>query len=267
MGKHFTMHLHTKRLLFISFLFLLIVSSCKTKERLVYFSGKTNTNDTVVQAYKYAIALKPDDIISIVITSEDPEAIIPFNQTVMGSSSQQSGYSTGISFPNGYLIDSNGEISMPVIGKIKIGGLDRIAATTAIQQKLREYVSDAIVRVSIENFKITVLGDVKSPGTFKIPNERITVLEALGLAGDLKITGNRKIVVIRENNGTIEQIPIDLTSANTFESTAYYLRQNDVVYVEPNMAARNESTIWKTSGPILISVTSIIVTTIALITK
>jgi polysaccharide export outer membrane protein len=261
------MHLHTKRALLLPLFFLLFVTGCKTKERLVYFNGKSSSNDTIVKAFKYAISLKPDDILSIVITSEDPEAIIPFNQTVMGSSSQQSGYSTGISFPNGYLIDANGEISMPVIGKIKVGGMDRIAATSAIQTKLREYVSDAIVRLSIENFKITVLGDVKTPGTFKIPNERITILEALGLAGDLKITGNRKIVVIRDNNGTIEQIPIDLTSATTFESEAYYLRQNDVVYVEPNMAARNESTIWKTSGPILISVTSIIVTTIALITK
>jgi polysaccharide export outer membrane protein len=109
---------------------------------------------------------------------------------------------------------------------------------------------------------------VRAPGTYNIPNERITVLEAIGLAGDLRLTGLRNnVLVIRDENGKKTEYRLDLTSKSVFASPAYYLTQNDVVYVEPNSAARSESTIWRTTGSIFISLTSLVITTITLIIR
>jgi polysaccharide export outer membrane protein len=118
------------------------------------------------------------------------------------------------------------------------------------------------------NYKITVLGDVRTPGTYTIPNERITIIEALGLAGDLKPTGERKnVLVIREVAGKKVEFRVDLTSKAIFSSPVYYLRQNDVVYVQPNLTALSESSFVRATGGIFLSLTSLIVTTIALITR
>jgi polysaccharide export outer membrane protein len=107
---------------------------------------------------------------------------------------------------------------------------------------------------------------VRNPGTYKIPNERMTILEAIGLAGDLRMTGNRKnVLVIRDENGKKTEYRIDLTSKELFSSAAYYLTQNDVIYIEPNVTARSESTLWRTAGPIFISLTSLVVTTFTLL--
>ena len=124
------------------------------------------------------------------------------------------------------------------------------------------------LQIQILNYKVSVLGDVKLPGTYKIPNERITLLEALGLAGDLNITGNRKnVLVIRDDNGTKTEYRIDLTKKDFLASPAYYLTQNDGVYVEPSRAARSNSTMWKTSGSIFISTAALIITTVSVILK
>ena len=141
-------------------------------------------------------------------------------------------------------------------------------ATVLLKEKLSAYINNPVVNIQILNFKVTVLGEVNTPGTFKIPNERITILEALGLAGDLKITGVRKnVLVIRDNNGEKEEFRVNLTDRELFNSPIYYLQQNDVVYVEPNAASRSNSTIWKTTGGVFISLTSLIITTIVLIVK
>jgi len=159
-------------------------------------------------------------------------------------------------------------VIMPFIGEIKLGGLNRMEAIQLIQSKLSEYLKNPVVQIQILNYKVTVLGDVRAPGTYKIPNERITLLEAIGLAGDLKMTGQRtNVLVIRDINGRKAEYRIDLTSQDLFNSPVYYLSQNDVVYVEPNVTARTESTIWRTTGPIFISLTSLIVTTITLLTR
>jgi polysaccharide export outer membrane protein len=141
----------------------------------------------------------------------------------------------------------------------------------AIQQleaKIGLYIKNPVVQLQIQNFKITVLGEVRNPGTFKIPNERITLLEAIGLAGDLKATGVRKnLLVVRDENGVKTEFRVDLTSKDVFQSPAYYLQQNDVIYVEPNLSAQTESTLWRSNGGLFVSLTSIIITTIALITR
>ena len=126
---------------------------------------------------------------------------------------------------------------------------------------MEDYLKKPTVQVSILNFKVTVLGDVRAAGTFKIPNERITILEALGLAGDLNITGNRKnVIVIRNEGDTEKSYRIDLTSNDMFTSPVYFLNQNDVVYVEPNRRKRLKSTTGLLLGPIIVSLSSVIAT-------
>ncbi|WP_430405535.1 polysaccharide biosynthesis/export family protein [Fluviicola sp.] len=137
-----------------------------------------------------------------------------------------------------------------------------------IHTLLNGYLKNPTVQIQIQNFKITVLGDVKNPGTFKIPNERITLIEAIGLSGDMKMSGVRKnVLVIRDSCGIKREYRVDMTKKELFSSPAYYLKQNDVVYVEPNVAARSEGTLWKTTGAIFISLTSLVITTIILITR
>ncbi|MBB78560.1 MAG: hypothetical protein CL844_06115 [Crocinitomicaceae bacterium] len=258
------------KLLFNILLFSLILSitliSCQTHKKLVYFqneiSGKAYTNFTPT--------LKTDDFISITISGEDPEAVAVFNlPPVSGlTNNGNNGYIQGNQEKNGYLIDENGNIQLPVIGRIKLAGLNRMDATNLVKEKVSSYINNPVVNIQILNFKVTVLGEVKNPGTFKIPNERVTILEAIGLAGDLKITGLRKnILVIRDNNGEKREFRVDLTDNKLFSSPVYYLQQNDVLYVEPNTASRVQSTVLKTTGGVLISLSSLIITTIALITQ
>jgi polysaccharide export outer membrane protein len=138
-----------------------------------------------------------------------------------------------------YLVDPNGNINLPVLGFVQVAGLTRLEATIKLQDLLREYVDDPVVNIQIKNFKVTVLGQVQRPGTYTMPSDRVTLLEAIGMAGDLQLTGIRNnILVIRENKGQRQEFRIDLTDKALYDSPAYYLRQNDVIYVEPNKGAR-----------------------------
>jgi len=257
-----------------TFLLLIILSflSCNVKKNIVYFQGTNSSNDSSLsnlqlQKTSDKLIFKTDDLISVDVNSADVESLKPFMNDIITNSNQAPAYNNGIAAKGGYLIDFNGNINFPLIGQVKIGGLSRTDATQLIQVKLREYIIDAIVTLRIQNFKVTILGDVKVPGTYNIPNERLTLIEALGLAGDLNITGVRNnILVIREENGIKKEFRIDLTKNDIFASPVYYLNQNDVVYVEPNRAKRNTSIVSSTAG-IFISVASLVITTINIITK
>lgn len=256
-----------------SFVYTLLViavwslSACGNRKKMVYF--QTEANNTAQQAAaQFTPVFEVDDLLQISINAEDPEAAKLFNPIVISTSGANNGYTTGIPAQNGYLVDAAGNIQLPVIGKIAVAGKNRMELIDTIQQRLTGYLKNPTVQVQIQNFKITVLGGVQNPGTFKIPNERITVLEALGLAGDLKMTGVRKnVLIIRDSLGIKKEYRVDLTKKDVFQSPAYYLKQNDVVYVEPNAAGRSEGTVWRTTGSIFISITSLVVTSIALIVK
>lgn len=212
--------------------------------------------------------MKIDDLLNITISADIPELAIPFNLPTSANTGAVGGYSTGNAILNGYLIDANGNVSLPVLGEVKLAGLNRMEATEQIRTKLKSYLTNPIVQINIQNFKITVLGDVKNPGTFRIPNERITIIEAIGLAGDLNITGTRNnVMVIREMDGNRKEYRIDLTKKDILNSEVYYLQQNDVIYVEPNNTARSASTMWRATGGIVISLTSLVVSTLVLITR
>jgi polysaccharide export outer membrane protein len=247
-------------------LFVFILFSCKTRENLVYF--QVGVADSLNFNKNYTPFIKTDDFLSVTVSCDDMEAAMPFNLPVSGNQNFNNGYLIGNPAPFGYLVDENGEIKLPIIGTIKVAGLSRMQAVALVENRLKEYLKNPVVQIQIQNYKITVLGEVKNPGTFKIPNERITLLEAIGLAGDLKPTGVRKnVLVVRDVNGVKYEYRVDLTKKEVFKSPVYYLTQNDVVYIEPNPTARYESTLVGRTASIIISVTSLIITTITLITR
>jgi polysaccharide export outer membrane protein len=164
-----------------------------------------------------------------------------------------------------YLVDANGFIDFPVLGKIKVGGLTRSEALLLFQQKIAAYIKNPIVNLRIMNFKVSIQGEVTLPGTYPIASERVTLIEALSMAKDLTIYGKRdNILIIREINGVKSYNRVDITKADFINSPFYYLAQNDVVYVEPNKNKVNGSAIGTNTG-VIISITSLVITLITLI--
>lgn len=248
-------------------LFVLLSSlvSCVSKKKITYFQNDKINQQKVSNAYQ--TVFKPDDLLQITISAVDLDAVRPFNlpavsyatttNSVIGTPQQQS-----------YLVDTNGNIDFPIIGKIKIGGLSREAAINMLKDKLDpDYVKNPTINIRIANFSITVLGDVKKPGTFTIPNERITILEAIGLAGDLNITGVRNNVkVFREINGKKIEFNIDLRSNSVFTSPVYYLQQNDLIYIDPNKASSQNAAVNRNTG-LFVSIGSVLVALISVLTR
>ncbi len=222
-------------------LFLIVIvafSSCISKKDIVYFQFGEIDQSKV--SNKYKTYFKPDDLLEITISAKDVAAVRPFNLSAV-TYSTSSNSAIGVAQQQTYLIDSEGEVEIPVIGKIKLGGLTREKGIALLKSKLSpDYIKNPHINIKISNFKISVLGDVAMPGNYVIPNERITIIDAIGLAGDLNISGNRKnVLVIREENGMKIKYSINLLSNETFISPVYYLQQNDVVLVEHNMQRCN----------------------------
>jgi polysaccharide export outer membrane protein len=193
------------------------------------------------------IVVQPKDVLSIVVSSKNPELAMSFNlplQTYQaGSTDLTSMYTQRIL---GYLVDVEGNINYPVLGKLKVAGLTRDQLSEMIKQKLIQegLIKDPILVTEFMNFKISVLGEVNGPGAFTVEGDRITILEALGKAGDLTIYGKRdNVLVRREKDGIVNFHRVDLRSEALLHSPVYYLQQNDVVYVEPNKTRAGQSRI------------------------
>lgn len=247
----------------------IICASCSMSKKVPYFKG-LETTDSVVGAVQHEAHICPDDMLKIVVSGIDPEAVAPFNLPVVAYASPGSSqiYQTPTFQP--YLVDINGYIDFPILGHIKVGGLKKSEAIELLQNKLQAYLKDPIVTIQFMNYKITVLGEVQRPGSYTIGNERITLMEALGLAGDMTIYGRRdNVLLIRENaGGAKEFVRIDLNKTDLLASPYYYLQQNDVVYVEPgNM--RYHQTVSGNASIYLSAISSIasMATVIVAITK
>ncbi len=244
-------------------LIIYLLASCASKKNVIYFQDSEKlSNDRISNL----VIFQKDDFLSITVFGVDENTSKLFN-TPQLSGSMNKGYSNGSPSMQGYLIDSEGEIDFPVIGKIKIAGLNRNQAIDSLKSKLKDYIKNPVINFQIQNFKITILGEVKNPGTYTIPNERLTLIEALGLAGDLTINAVRKnIKIIREENGMKNEYIIDIRSKYFLNSPLYYLKQNDIVYVTPNQAKINSSNV-STSAGVFISVSSLIITTFNALTR
>jgi polysaccharide export outer membrane protein len=224
-----------RQFFFTTFILAICFSSCVSKKDITYFQFGEIDQKKVSNVYK--TVFKPDDILQIVISASDIAAVQPFNLPA-ASFNSSGGASAGPGTILTYLIDSNGEIDFPILGKLKIGGLSREEAIILFKNKLDpDYVKNPTINIRISNFKITIQGDVRAPGTFNIPNERVTILDAIGLAGDINISGKRdNVLVIREEGDFKKEYRVNLLSKKTYTSPVFYLQQNDIVYVEHNYA-------------------------------
>lgn len=246
-------------------LVLLTLFGCNTKKELVYFQGKPTE---FASTSSFNPTIKVDDLLSILIMANDEKSVALFNMPLAIGNNLYGSYTMGAPTPPGYLVGSDGTIEFPVIGSVKLAGLTRSQAIELLKEKLSMYVVNPTISMRILNFRVTVLGEVKNPGTFTIPNERISILEALGIAGDLLITGERQnILVIRDEDGKRKEYRVDLTQESLFASPVFYLQQNDVIYVEPNRAKRSASLINASNTGIVLSSISLILTTLILIFK
>lgn len=218
---------------------------------------------------KYEVIIHSDDLLAIMVNSRDPELALPFNMPMV--TYQLGSNNGGQQRVLGYLVDTNGDIDFPILGKIHVEGLTRMQLTELVKSKLIEgdLIKDPIVTVQFLNFKVSVMGEVGRPGSFTISGDRITLLEALSMAGDLTIYGRRdRVGVIRENNGKRTILFHDLRSADIFNSPCYYLQQNDIVYVEPNKAKSGQSSINQNNSiGVWVSVISLLTTIAVLIFK
>jgi polysaccharide export outer membrane protein len=218
-----------KRKLLFACVIGFIFTSCATKTDVVYFQNAKNF-ETIVDTDTFTPKFKINDIVSINVSAYDLEAVRPFNIVV------ESGQN---STPIDYLIDIEGNIDFPVLGKIKLLGLTVEEAKQLLKDKLSNgYLKDPVINIRILNFRISVLGAVNGPGVYTVSGERINILEAIANAGDLNLKGRRdNILVIRDFNGTKTYTRVDITNKEVFNSPVYFLTQNDVVYVEPNTSA------------------------------
>lgn len=233
MSKHYTGGL--------LLLFLLTHSSCVYHKQLVNFrhNGERTVSVPAEILNQLEPRIQPTDILHIQVNSYDEEAAQPFNRLRQGTGNQmlQGGNNSGgLNAQNlfGYLVGYDGFIDFPVLGRVAVAGLSLSETRNLLLTMLQPYLKDAVVNVQFLNFKFTILGEVNKPFTYNVLNPRITILEAIGMAGDLSLYANRtNILVIREANGQREYGTIDLQSPEVFTSPYYYLSQNDVIYIEP----------------------------------
>jgi len=217
----------------------LLASACTTNRRLTYF-GNLNTGADYKSDIKNNIEpkIQADDLLGITVSSLSSESNTLFNN---GTITAPAGTitSTGASpmaakNGEGYLVDKSGEVNFPVLGKIKLAGLTKEEAAELLTNEIKKSVKNPTVNVRFLNFKITVIGEVNRPATFTVPTEKVTVLEALGLAGDMTAFGKREnVLIIREKDGVRSAVRVDFTNKDLLNSQYFYLQQNDVVYVEP----------------------------------
>lgn len=224
---------------------LLVAVSCNTSKEVVYMQD-INTDLPENIDSDHGITIQPKDRISVIVSAKDPELAAIFNLPVAsyqsGSEIVEGGYQGLI----GYAVDEEGNIDFPILGSIHVAGLSRWQLQEKIKKELidRNLLKDMVVTVEFMNFKISILGEVTNPGSYRIEGDKVTLLEALSMAKDLTIYGRRdQVYVIREENNERTTYQVDLRSANLFNSPVYYLKQNDVVYVQPNKMRAGQSTI------------------------
>jgi len=212
------------------------VSSGCAKRNLVYFSD-IESGAGYSTAIKNVIEpdIQTDDLLKITVSSLNPESNLLFNAGILTTTGENLSHAVMSPLNEGYLVDKNGEINFPVLGKVKLGGLNKQEAIEEMVFRLQEHVKDPIVNIRFMNFMVTVIGEVNNPSTFTVPTEKINILEALGLAGDMTVYGKREnVLVIREKDGIRSVNRLNLNDKDILSSPYYYLTQNDVVYVEPD---------------------------------
>lgn len=245
-------------------LLTLFLFSCASRKDIVYYQGIDNAS-LQEKSNSYEIKIQPDDLLMIIVSAEDSEIAAPFNLKTYSTVNPSKQDVAGAQTTQLYLVDANGFIDFPILGRLKVSGMARSQVVQLLQEKISVYIKSPIINLRIMNFKISVQGEVTLPGTYTISSERITLIEALSMAKDLTIYGKRdNILIIREIDGIKSYNRVDITNADFLNSPFYYLAQNDVIYVEPNKNKINGSAVGANTG-VLISITSLLITLVTLI--
>lgn len=228
------------------------LGSCGSSKEVVYFQDLRPGETEIKLPEVKAITVRPEDKISIIVNSRDPQLTDLFNLPYVSRQLGQSLRTNGVTASSNqgvsaYTVDAEGKIDFPVLGKIYVAGMKREEIAECIKNELikENLVKDPVVTVEFANLCISVLGEVNSPGRFSIDRDRLTILDALSMAGDLTIYGNRSKVMVLRQEGDVQRVyGLNLTSGeHIYSSPAYYLQQNDVVYVEPNAVKARQSTV------------------------
>lgn len=236
--------------------------SCATKKEIIYFQDAENLNLKEIET-SFEPIIEANDILYISVSSMDPEVAKPFMRTIATEGSNTNN-NTQL---QGYLVDNEGNIRFPVLGTFSVAGKTRGTVESELKSKLSEYIKDVVVDVRIINFKVTVIGEVKMPGVYRIEDERVTLPEAIALAGDFTEDGSRtEVIVIREENGIRKVSRIDYTATEVFASPFYFLKQNDIVYVEPSLKGVKKSG-FIPDVPALLSFLTVLLSTVILLTN
>lgn len=249
---------HFYRLAALAALVCLAVG-CATSKQILYFQDIDNTQLGKLTT-EYEAVIKKDDRLTIIVSGPDKNVTAPYNLTLGESSNgTATSYNPELSTLS-YLVDPDGNIDFPILGKIHVEGMTRNELVEYLTNEIGKDVKEPIVYVSFKNYKITVLGEVKTPGTYTFDSEKVNILQALGRAGDLNLTAQREdILLIREVDGVQTHVRIDLRSSDILQSPYFYMQQNDVLYIPPSatrvMTATTATGIWST---ILSSITTLI---------
>ncbi|MDT0688839.1 polysaccharide biosynthesis/export family protein [Salegentibacter sp. F188] len=240
-------------------IFLLVILplffSCS--RNLVYFSdyaeGDIYTEKISSEAKE--VIIQPGDLLSISVTSLNPEADLPFNRSTVMNTLGNSNNAVGTA--EGYLVNSDGTIDFPQLGSIDVKGLTKPELKSKLTDTLKKYLSNAIVNIRYLNYRITVIGEVNNPSTFSVPAEKISIIEALGMAGDMTVYGKRdNVLVINETEGVRRIVRLNLNNKEVLNSPHYYLQPNDVVYVEPVNSKKEQASMTRNNIALVLSVIS-----------
>lgn len=267
----FLIYQEMKRLLYFNFFvaLCLILGSCGSSKNIAYFKNADSLRYAASKGL-FDAKIMPKDLLTITVSTTNPKAATPFNLSVTNTLNSTGLLNSGAGSLQTYLVDNEGYINFPVVGRLNVGGMTKRQCEDYICSKIAPYMAateNPIVTVKMASFKVSVSGEVKSPGIFYVDQEKINVLEALARAGDLTIYGRREnVLLIREDdkgNKTFHRL--NLNDANLINSDYYYLQQNDILYVEPNsVQAKNSTigssiTIWFSVVSILTSIASLMV--------
>ncbi|MBP9987451.1 MAG: polysaccharide biosynthesis/export family protein [Bacteroidales bacterium] len=254
------------KLLVLTFVVAAAAAGCASPKKILYFQ---DINQAQLQKLTtaYQAVIKKDDKLTIVVTGPDKTVVAPYNLTLSDPSQGAGGSYNPEQSTLGYLVDAYGDIQFPILGKIHVEGMTRNQLAEYLTEEIGKDVKDPIVYVAFRNYKITVLGEVRNPGTYTMESEKVNILQAISRAGDLNLTAEREgIILLREEKGRIEHYEVDLKSSHLLDSPYFFLQQNDILYIPPSpgrvATATNSLGVWTTA---LSSVTSVLAIASAII--
>jgi len=251
---------------FILFFFSLLLFSCSSKKDVIYYQDIDNKEFSSLESINSHPRIQINDILNISTAALNPESVLPFSFNTGESSSVQPRQVELLKL-TGYLVNSDGEINFPQLGKIEVEGKTTQEIQSLLEDKLSLYIKNPTVNVRILNFKFTIQGEIRQPGTYEIIEENMTLPQALGLAGDLTINGRRdNIMIYRQEGGQREVKRIDLTQSDWMNSDYFFIKPNDIIYVEPNNPKVKSAGFVGNVGTLL-SIVSIIFSAVVLLAR